>query len=87
MISETTSSSTHDEGTETLLWKSVIARSVQDWLSAPLRSKLDAERYLFQNSRDLSLVCELAGINVDHLRKCLNKVRGRPLRNIMPLAA
>jgi hypothetical protein len=86
MISKMASSSTYDQETGVRLWKSVIATTVQDWLSTSSRSKLDAERYLFQNSRDLSLVCELAGINVDHLRRCLNKVRGRTLPSLLPVA-
>jgi len=87
MISEIAPSKTYDQETGVLLWKSVIATTVKDWLSTSLRSKLDAERYLFQNSRDLSLVCELAGINVDHLRRCLNKVRGRTPPSLLPVAA
>ena len=38
---------------ETLLWRGVIARTIQDWLSKPLRPKREAERYLFENSADL----------------------------------
>ncbi len=71
---------------ERTLWRGVIARAIQDWLSAPLRPKIDAERYLFKNSADLSLVCDSAGINVRNLRECLNKVRGRTLRDLLPAA-
>jgi len=53
---------------ETLLWRGVIARTIQDWLSEPLRPKREAERYLFENSVDLSLVCQSAGIDVWQLR-------------------
>jgi hypothetical protein len=72
--------------TETALWRGVIARTIQEWLSAPLRSQREAERYLFENSADLSLVCGLAGINVWYLRRCLNKVRGRTLLDLVPAA-
>jgi hypothetical protein len=72
---------------ETLLWRGVIARTVQQWLSAPLRSQREAERYLFENSADLSLVCGLAGIDVRYLRRCLSKVRGRTLLDLVPAAA
>ena len=68
---------------ETLLWRGVIARTIQDWLSKPLRPKREAERYLFENSADLSLVCSSAGIDVWKLRTCLNKVRGRTLEGIL----
>jgi hypothetical protein len=72
---------------QTALWRGVIARSIEDWLSKPLRPKREAERYLFENSVDLSLVCELAGINIERMRKCLNTVRGRTLRDLLPVAA
>jgi hypothetical protein len=76
----------HERTTETLLWRGVIARTIQDWLATPLRPKREAERYLFENSIDLSLVCESAGINIGRLRTCLNKVRGRTLLELVPLA-
>ena len=72
---------------ETLLWRGVIARTIQDWLSKPLRFKREAERYLFEDSADLSLVCSSAGISVFKLRACLNKVRGRTLIDLLPIAA
>src|ERR1700676_3152099 len=53
---------------ETLLWRRVIARTIQDLLSKPLRPKSEAERYLFENSADLSSVCASAGIDVGRLR-------------------
>jgi len=76
-----------DLTTENRLWRVVIARSIQDWLSKPLRPKREAERYLFENSADLSWVCESAGIDVKQLRTCLNKARGRTLQHLLPLAA
>jgi hypothetical protein len=71
---------------ETLLWRGVIAVTIQDWLSKPLRPKREAERYLFENSKDLSSVCSSAGINVLKLRTCLNKVRGRTLEEVLAVA-
>jgi len=72
---------------ETLLWRGVIARTIQDWLSKPLCPKREAERYLLDNSADLSLVCQSAGIDVGQLRTRLNKVRGRTLHDLLPVAA
>jgi hypothetical protein len=72
---------------ESRLWRVVIARSIQDWLSKPLRAKREAEQYLFNNSADLAWVCESAGIKVELLRNCLNKVRGRTLCDVLPVAA
>jgi hypothetical protein len=77
----------HEMMTETLLWRAVVAGAIQDWLSKPLRPKHEAERYLFTNSRDLSLVCHSAEINVLKLRTCLNKVRGRTLEGVLAVAA
>jgi hypothetical protein len=76
-----------DTSTETIFWRVVLARTIQDWLSKSASLRREAERYLFQNSPDLSLVCASAGINVEYLRTHLNKVRGRRLRDLMPLAA
>jgi hypothetical protein len=73
--------------TVTALWRGVIARAIKDWLSKPLRPKREAERYLFENSVGLSLVCASAGIDVLKLRTCLNKVRGRTLEDVLPIAA
>src|ERR1700680_971865 len=87
MIREMAFATKQELTTETLLWRGVIARTIQDWLSGPLRPKREAERYLFENSVDLSLVCQSAGIDVGQLRKCLNKVRGRTLRDLLPVAA
>ena len=72
---------------ETLLWRGVIARTIQDWLSKPVGPKREAERYLFENSADLRLVCQSAGIDVGQLRTRLNKVRGRTLHDLLPVAA
>jgi hypothetical protein len=46
-----------------------------------------AERYLFENSADLSSVCSLAGIDVGQLRTSLNKVRDRTLLDLLPITA
>jgi hypothetical protein len=87
MISDTASVTTQEPGTVARLWRGVIAKTIQDWLSAPLRRKREAERYLFTNSPDLSLVCASAGIDVLKLRTCLNKVRGRTLEDVLAVAA
>jgi hypothetical protein len=73
--------------TETLLWRGEIARTIEVWLSKPLGPKREAERYLFENSADLSLVCEAAGIDIGQLRTRQNKVRSRTLHDLLPVAA
>jgi hypothetical protein len=87
MIREMASATKQDLTAVTLLWRGVIARAIQDWLSKSLRPKREAERYLFENSADLSLVCSSAGITVLKLRTCLNKVRGRRLEDVLAVAA
>jgi hypothetical protein len=72
---------------ETLLWRGVIARTIQVWLSKPLRPKREAERYLFEDSADLSSVCRSAGIDIGRLRTRLNKVRGQKLLDLLPIVA
>ena len=87
MIGQMISATDEPLTTENRMWRVVIARTIQDWLSKPLRAKREAERYLFENSADLSWVCESAGIKVEQLRNCLNKVRGRTLCDVLPIAA
>ncbi len=87
IIKMTFDTSKHGLTTDARLWRGVIARTIQDWLSEPLRPKRAAERYLFENSNDLSLVCGSAGIDVAKLRQCLEKVRGRKLQDILLFAA
>lgn len=73
--------------TATAMWRGVIVQAIQDWLSKSLSRTREAERYLFENSADLSSVCESSGINVGQLRTCLNKVRGRTLEDVLTVAA
>ena len=87
MIREMAFATKQELSTETLLWRVVIARTIQDWLSKPLGPKREAERYLFENGADLSLVCQLAGMDVGQLRTRLNRVRGRTLHDLLPIAA
>jgi hypothetical protein len=87
MTEEFAFATAHQRSTETRFWRVVIARTIQDWLSNSVDLKRGAEHYLFQNSEDLSLVCASAGINVNYLRDHLNKIRGRRLQDVLPLAA
>ena len=81
MIREMMLATKQDVTMDSLLWRAVIATAIQDWLSGSLRLKREAERYLFENSRDLSLVCESAGMDIARLRTRLNKVRGLSMPN------
>jgi hypothetical protein len=87
MIRKMVFAAKQDLTAETLLWGGVIARTIRDWLSTPLRPKREAERYLFEDSADLSLVCRSAGKDVGRLRTRLNKVRSQILLDFLPIAA
>jgi len=87
MIKQMALATKEDQAIEARLYRGVIARTIEDWLAKPLRPKREAERYLFQNSADLTLICGSAGINIERLRTCLNKVRGQTLLEVLHAAA
>jgi hypothetical protein len=66
---------------ETRLWQAVILSAVEDWVSGGLRTKREAEVFLFEDHVDFPLVCESAGMDVDRLRSRLKKLRDRQSRN------
>jgi hypothetical protein len=59
-------------GVEKRLWQAVIVTTIQEWISGPLRSKRQAEEYLFQDQKDFPVVCQSAGMDADRLRAKLN---------------
>jgi hypothetical protein len=62
-------------GLEVRLWQAVIVTTIQEWISGPLRSKRQAEEYLFQDQKDFPAVCQSAGLDPDRLRSKLNRLR------------
>jgi hypothetical protein len=60
---------------EQRLWTAVIARSVEEWVSGPLRSQREAETYLFSDQKDFPKVCRAAGMNPEALRTKLEKLK------------
>ena len=60
---------------EKRLWQAVIVTAIQEWISGSLRSKRQAEEYLFQDERDFPAVCQSAGMDADSLRAKLNRLR------------
>lgn len=60
---------------EVRLWQAVIVTTIREWISGPLRSKRQAEEYLFQDQKDFPVVCQSAGIDADRLRAKLNRLR------------
>ena len=57
------------------LWRAVIASTVEEWVSGPLRKKREAEQFLFDDNKDYRTVCYSAGINPENLRGRLEKIR------------
>ena len=57
------------------LWQAVIVTVIQEWISGPLRSKRQAEEYLFQDQKDFPVVCQSAGLDPDRLRTKLHRLR------------
>jgi hypothetical protein len=60
---------------EMRLWQAVIVTTIQEWISGPLRSKRQAEEYLFKDEKDFPAVCQSAGLDADSLRVKLNRLR------------
>ncbi|MGC2330638.1 MAG: hypothetical protein WA581_04225 [Candidatus Acidiferrales bacterium] len=61
-------------GVEKRLWQAVIVTAIQEWISGPLRSKRQAEEYLFQDQKDFPAVCQSAGMDAERLRAKLNRL-------------
>ena len=66
-----------EETAEQRLWRAVIATTVEEWVSGPLRRKREAEKFLFSDDQDYRTVCFSAGINPENLRARLKKIRSR----------
>lgn len=71
---------------EERLWQAVVVRAIQDWISGPTRQQRQAERYIF-GEKDFALVCQSAGLNADHLRTRLSKIRRQHSQEQQAIAA
>src|ERR1700730_36368 len=69
------------------LWRAVIACTVEECVSGPLRQKREAEQFLFSNNLDYQTVCYSAGINPEDLRGRLEKIRSRQKTEAQGLAS
>jgi hypothetical protein len=72
---------------ETRLWRAVIARPLQEWISGPLTRRRVAEQYLFDDNGDFLLVCGSAGIDSRKLRSRLARLRGHVISGYVLAAA
>lgn len=73
---------------ESRLWKAVIASSIEEWVSGPLRQSREAEEFLFSNNSDFRLVCQSAGMDADGLRRRLSRLKAQMQPRVQcPIAA
>jgi len=76
-----------EESAEQKLWRAVIASTVEEWVSGPLRKKREAEQFLFEDNHDYRTVCYSAGINPDSFRRKLERIRSRHVSVAPAIAA
>jgi hypothetical protein len=70
-----------DQGTaEERLWRAVIARTLEEWISGPLSFSRKAEQFLFDDNSDFKAVCSSAGMDPDRLRNRLKTIRARGIQ-------
>lgn len=72
---------------ELRLWQAVLVRTIQEWVSGPLRQQLQAEHYLFHDDTDFPRVCQSAGLDPDDLRARLKRIRSRQSHESNAIAA
>jgi hypothetical protein len=76
-----------DQGTaEEKLWRAVIAKTLEEWISGPLSFSRKAEQFLFEDNHDFRAVCSSAGMDPERLRNRLRMIRARGIqKGIGPL--
>lgn len=68
---------TEDFISERRLWTAVLTKAIEDWKSGTLRARREAQRFLFDDSRDFAQVCAGAGIDPESFRSKLLKIGQR----------
>ena len=72
------------------LWTAVIVKAVEDWRFGTVRTRHEAQKFLFESARDFEMVCGRAGLDASCLSKKLLKLGRRlepQMHFIHPLAA
>jgi hypothetical protein len=64
-----------NQRSERHLWIAVLAKAVEDWASSNLRLREAAQKFLFENDKDLEAVCSRAGLSLIYLRERLRRIR------------
>lgn len=72
---------------EQRLWVAVLAQAIEDWQGDRLRSKREAEQFLFQDQKDFQIVCARAGVDPISFRSQLSRLRRPEKENPVKLAA
>ena len=62
---------------ERRLWTAVVVMAVEDWRNGTLRSRREAQQFLFENDKDFNAVCASAGLDPSNLRAKLLKIGHR----------
>ena len=62
---------------ERRLWTAVILLAVEDWRDGPLRARRKAQQFLFDDDKNLTRVCDAAGLELGSLRVKLLRIGGR----------
>ncbi len=56
------------------LWTAVLVQAVEDWRGDRIRSKREAEKFLFEDHKDFETVCAGAGIEPSSFRARLRRL-------------
>ena len=62
---------------EQKLWVAVLTQALEDWQGDRIRSKREAEWFLFEDKKDFETVCASAGIDPSSFRSRLQRLRGQ----------
>ena len=59
---------------ERRMWLAVVTLAVEDWRSGTLRARREAQRFLFDDTKDFQRTCAGAGLDPTNLRARLSKI-------------
>lgn len=59
---------------ERRLWVAVLTMAVEDWRNGTLRSRRDAQKFLFDDHNNFESVCASAGIDASSFRSSLLRI-------------